>query len=48
MNLDINEQRVDVWAEHPEDATWAWPHCTKTLPLYDHAEERTDSKMGTG
>jgi transposase len=41
VNLDINGQRVDVWAEHPEDAAWACPHCTKTLPLYDHAEERT-------
>ena len=41
VNLDINGQRVDVWAEHQEDAAWACPHCTKTLPLYDHAEERT-------
>lgn len=31
VNLDMNEQRVDVWASHPEDATWACPHCTKTL-----------------
>jgi len=41
VNLDINGQCVDVWAEHQEDAAWACPHCTKTLPLYDHAEERT-------
>lgn len=41
VNLDMNESRVDVWAAHPEDATWACPHCTKTLPLYDHAEART-------
>ena len=41
VNLDVNGQRVDVWAEHPEDAAWVCPHCTKTLPLYDHAEERT-------
>jgi transposase len=40
VKLDMNEQRVDVWAEHPEDATWVCPHCTKTLSLYDHAEER--------
>jgi transposase len=32
---------VDLWAEHPEDAVWACLHCPKTLPLYDHAEERT-------
>ena len=41
VSLDIDGQRVDVWAEHQEDAAWACPHCTKTLPLYDHAEERT-------
>ena len=41
MNLDVNGQCVDVWAEHPEDVAWECPHCTKNLPLYDHAEERT-------
>jgi len=41
VNLDVTGQRVDVWAEHQEGAAWACPHCTKTLPLYDHAEERT-------
>lgn len=41
VHLDVVGQRVDVWAEHPEEATWVCPHCAKTLPLYDHAEERT-------
>jgi transposase len=41
VNLDLNEQRVDVWAEHSEEAKWLCPHCAETLPLYDHAEERT-------
>ncbi|THJ24008.1 MAG: ISL3 family transposase [Nitrospira sp. CG24E] len=41
VNLDVNGQRVDVWAEHPEAVAWACPHCAKTLPLSDHAEERT-------
>lgn len=41
VHLNVMGQCVDVWAEHPEDAVWACPHCTKTLPLYDHAEERT-------
>ena len=41
VNLDVNGQQVDVWAE-PLAAAWTWacPHCAKTLPLYDHAEER--------
>ena len=41
VNLDVNGQRVDVWAEHPENAAWKCPQCSATLPLYDHAEERT-------
>ena len=40
VNLDVSGQRVDVWAEHPEDAAWVCPHCSTPLPLYDHAEER--------
>jgi transposase len=41
VHLNVTGQCVDVWAEHPEDAAWVCPHCIKTLPLYDHAEERT-------
>ena len=41
VNLDLNEERVDVWAEHARDATWACPHCAEPLALYDHADERT-------
>ena len=41
VNLDVKAQRVDVWAEHAEDAAWRCPQCAKKLPLYDHAEERT-------
>jgi transposase len=40
VNLNVKGQRVDVWAEHPEGAAWACPHCSRALPLYDHAEER--------
>ena len=41
VHLHVTGPCVDVWAEHPEDAGWACPHGTKTLPWYDHAEERT-------
>lgn len=40
VNLEVTGQRVDVWASHPEDASWECPQCSKKLPLYDHAEER--------
>ena len=40
VKLDVNGQRVDVWAEHPDDVAWRCPQCTPVLPVYDHAEER--------
>ncbi len=48
VQLNVTGQCVDVWAEHPEDAVWACPHCTKTLPLYDHAEARTWRHLDSG
>ena len=48
VNLDVTGQRVDVWAEHQEDAAWVCPQCTKTLPRYDHAEERTWRHLDSG
>jgi transposase len=41
VELNVKGQCVEVWAEHPEGASWACPHCARGLPLYDHAEERT-------
>jgi transposase len=41
VELNVKGQCVDVWAEHPEGASWACPQCSQELPLYDHAEERT-------
>ena len=41
VELNVKEQRVDVWAEHPNDAKWTCPQCSHEYPLYDHAEERT-------
>jgi transposase len=40
VELNVKEQRVDVWAEHPEGIAWGCPTCSRELPLYDHAEER--------
>jgi len=41
VELNVKGQCVEVWAGHPEGASWACPHCARGLPLYDHAEERT-------
>jgi transposase len=40
VELDVKDQRVDVWAEHEAGGQWACPECGAGLPLYDHAEER--------
>jgi transposase len=41
VELEIKEQRVDVWAEHGEGMRWSCPECSVALPLYDHSEERS-------
>lgn len=40
VELNVKEQRVDVWAEHPEGTVWGCPTCGHEQMLYDHAEER--------
>ena len=40
VELNVAEQRVDVWAGHEERAPWNCPECGANSPLYDHAEER--------
>lgn len=40
VELNVPEQRVDVWTAHPPKQPWACPECGGELPLYDHAEER--------
>jgi len=40
VDMNIKEQRVDIWAVHTEDFAWECPECGEVRPLYDHAEER--------
>ena len=40
VDLDVKQQRVDVWAVHGENAVWQCPECKKESAMYDHAEER--------
>ncbi len=37
--LDVQEQRVDVFAKH-EKSKWTCPECDKPYGLHDHDEER--------
>jgi hypothetical protein len=40
VDLNVPDQRVDVWAGHEEQTPWSCPECGANSPLYDHAEER--------
>ena len=41
VELDLVNQRVDVWARHEEDLRWPCPECGALVALYDHAPERS-------
>ena len=41
VELSVEDQRVDVWAEHPKRTRFACPECATSLPVYDHSEERS-------
>jgi transposase len=41
VELDVKQQRVDVFAEHSKRKTWPCPKCEAPCGLHDHDEERT-------
>lgn len=40
VELNVQGQRVEVWASHAEEGRWPCPECRTELALYDHADER--------
>lgn len=40
VELDVKQQRVDVWAAHDKPKSWPCPECKKGVGLHDHDEER--------
>jgi transposase len=40
VELSLDDGRVDVFVEHPKGTRWSCPECERTLPTYDHADER--------
>jgi transposase len=40
VELDVKQQRVDVWTEHRRGVRWPCPECGAELATYDHADER--------
>lgn len=47
VELNLDQNRVDVWAE--EETRWDWkcPVCNKPAPVYDHTEEQTWRHLDT-
>jgi transposase len=40
VDLNVKQQRVDVWAKHDKVKAWPCPECGKDGGLHDHDEER--------
>ena len=40
VNLNMTEQRVDVYVTHPARQPFACPKCGRELGVYDHRAER--------
>jgi transposase len=40
VQMDIKEQQVDVWVEHPQGLQWPCPECGTEGPLHDHGQDR--------
>ena len=47
VELNIDEGRVDIHAEHPTGVKWKCPHCERELSCYDHSPERTWRHLDT-
>lgn len=47
VELNMQDQRVDVFVEHAAKATWRCPHCQQVCPLYDHSPLRTWRHLNT-
>lgn len=41
VELDMKQQRVDVWAKHDKVKSWPCPECEQSCGLHDHDQERT-------
>lgn len=47
VELNMGQQRVDVWTEHTKPKAWPCPECGAACPLHDHDEERTWRHLDT-
>jgi transposase len=47
VELNVKEERVDVWVEWQGMPRWPCPECQAAVSLYDHADERTWRHLDT-
>lgn len=47
VELNVAEQRVDVFVEHDSRLKWRCPQCERELGCHDHTEERTWRHLDT-
>jgi len=47
IDLNLHEQKVEVYLDPAEGALWTCPPCGKKLPAYDHKEERVWRHLDT-
>ena len=40
VTLNLEQQQVDVFVEHPSGTKFCCPECSEALPCYDHTSER--------
>ena len=40
VTLDLEQQQVDVFVEHPSGTKFCCPECSEALPCYDHTSQR--------
>jgi len=47
VQLDVKNERVDVWAVHEEGLRFSCPECGTNLPIYGHAPQRVWRHLDT-
>jgi transposase len=46
VELDLANQRVDVWVEQPQDLSWPCPACGNKVSLYDDIVTKRNELIG--
>lgn len=47
IELDMGQERVDIWVEHKENLRWPCPECGELFSVYDHGAKRVWRHLDT-